>query len=161
MEFEVQRCTRHCAETGRQFEPEEAFYSVLVAEGGEVIRRDYSRQAWQGPPQGVLGWWKSQMPGQDESKVAWAPNDVMLRYLEELEADPAQSDIRYILGLLLVRRRVCRLEDAERDEDDHELLVLYCPRNETTYKIPVAAPTEERVREIQEELSRLLFAQAA
>ena len=36
MDYEVQRCSRHCAESGRELAPGEAFYSVLVAEGAEL-----------------------------------------------------------------------------------------------------------------------------
>lgn len=157
MDFEVQRCTRQCAETHKTFEPDEVFYSVLVVEGADTVRRDYSAEAWQGPPEGVLGWWKSQMPGRGENEVSWAPNDVLLRYFEELEDNPQRQDVRYVLGLLMVRRRICRLEDSEQNEAGDELLVLYCPRNEKTYQTPVANPTEQRVDEIQEELAQLLF----
>lgn len=157
MDFEVQRCTRHCAETGKQFEPDEVFYSVLVVEGADTVRRDYSAAAWHGPPEGVLGWWKSQMPGRNDNEVSWAPNDVMLRYFEELEENADRQDVRYVLGLLMVRRRICRLEDSEHDEHGAEQLVLYCPRNEKTYKTPVVTPAEQRAAEIQEELAELLF----
>ena len=157
MDFEVQRCTRHCAKTERQFEPDEVFFSVLVAEGGETVRRDYSTEAWEGPPEGVLGWWKSQMPSRNENEVSWAPNDVMLRYFEELETNADKADVRYVLGLLMVRRRLCRLEETEHEEDGNELLVLYCPRNEKTYKTLVVTPTEHRANEIQDELAELLF----
>ena len=128
MDFEVQRCTRHCAATGRELKPGETFYSTLVAEGSQVLRRDYAAEAWQGPPEGVLGWWKSHLPARDARRVHWAPNDVMLELLEQLETQPEKHDMRYVLSLLLVRRRVVRLEDTQRDEAGDEISVLYCPR---------------------------------
>ena len=66
--------------------------------------------------------------------------------------------MRYVLALLLIRRRVVRLEETERDEQGREVSVLYCPRRETTYRVVVELPTDERTDEIQEELARLLFA---
>ena len=161
MDFEVQRCTRHCAKTERELAPDEEFYAVLMAEGAEVVRYDYCADAWEGPPERSLGWWKSKMPGKDPKKLHWAPNDVMLDYFERLEGDEERRDIRYVLGLLLVRRRVARHEESERDEQDQEWLVIYCPRREATYKVAVVTPTPERTMEIQEELARLLFADAA
>jgi hypothetical protein len=38
------------------------------------------------------------------------------------------------------------------------MMVLYCPKNEKQYQVPVVTPTADRAREIQEELARLLFA---
>lgn len=158
IDYEVQRCTRHCAATGRELRAGETFYSTLTAEGAEVVRRDYSAEAWQGPPEGVLGWWKSQVAERDNKKLHWAPNDVMLELLESLESQPDKQDMRYVLSLLLVRRRVVRLESTERDEAEREISVLYCARRETTYRVATVVPDEARTAEIQEELARLLFA---
>lgn len=160
IDYEVQRCTRHCAITGRELQSGEIFYSTLTAEGSQVVRHDYSQQAWQGPPAGVLGWWKSHMPERNAKKLHWAPNDVMLELLEGLESQPDKQDMRYVLALLLIRRRVVRLEETEHDEQSREISVLYCPRRETTYRVVTVMPGPERTAEIQEELSRLLFANA-
>jgi hypothetical protein len=160
IDYEVQRCTRHCATTGRELQAGETFFSTLTAEGADVVRRDYSPEAWQGPPDGVLGWWKSRMPERDARKLHFAPNDVMLDLLESLESQPGMEDMRYVLALLLIRRRVVRLEETQRDDTGREVSALYCPRRETTYEVPTAMPSAERTAEIQEELSRLLFANA-
>lgn len=160
IDYEVQRCTRHCAASGRELQPGEVFYSTLIADGAQVVRHDYGPEAWQGPPEGVLGWWKSIMPQRNAKKLHWAPNDVMLELLESLESQPDKLDMRYVLALLLIRRRVVRLEETETDESGREVSVLYCPRRETTYRVVTAMPGDERTAEIQEELARLLFADA-
>lgn len=160
MDFEVQRFTRYCAATGRELKPGESFYSALVAKGAQVERQDYAVESWTGPPEGVLGWWKSQVPVPSAKKAQLAPNQVMLQLLEEWESDPTRHDSRYVLSLLLVRRRVLRLEDTETDESGCEVNVLYCPRKDCTYRVTAVMPSDERVAEIQDELSNLLFAGA-
>ncbi len=158
MEYDHLRCTRRCAVTDREFAPGETFYSVLTAAGSKLIRHDYSADAWKGPPEGAIGWWKSHMPQHDPKRVHWAPNDVMLDLLEQLADDPAHAEMRYVLALLLVRRRVCRLEETHRDNLGQETLLLFCPRRETEYRVPMAIPTDERTKQIQDELAKLLFA---
>jgi hypothetical protein len=160
IDYEIQRCTRHCAVTQRELAPGETFYSTLSADGSQVVRRDYSAEAWQGPPPGVLGWWKSRMPPRDARKLHFAPNEVMLELLETLETRPEMDDMRYVLALLLIRRRVVRLEETEHDAAGREVSVLYCPRREATYRVATVMPSAERTIEIQQELSRLLFADA-
>ncbi|MEX0937671.1 MAG: hypothetical protein WDZ59_07400 [Pirellulales bacterium] len=161
MDFEVQRCTRHCAATGRAFEPGEMFYSALLSEGKNVVRHDYGADSWNGPPEGALGWWKSRMPEKDAKRPTLAPNDVLLDLLDELADQPGSVDMRYVLSLLLVRRRVLRLEETEHDEEGREWTELYCPRRETTYRILATTPTPERAAEIQEELTKLLYSDAS
>ncbi len=160
MDFDVQRCSRHCAATERELSPGEAYYSALVEHGDAVERLDYSQQGWSGPPADTVAWWKSRIPERTSKKKRWAPNEVMLRFFEELDRkkdEPrSQDDMRYVLGLLLVRRRVLRQEESESDERGNEVLVLYCPRRDATYRLPTAVPDAVRIDEIQEELARLL-----
>jgi hypothetical protein len=155
-DFEVQRCSRHCAKTERTLQPGETYYTVLMVEGADIVRYDYSPEAWDGPPDKALGWWKSQIPTKDSKRLHWAPNDVMLDMFEQLEEESDQQDMRFVLALLLVRRRVFRLEETQIDEQNREQMVLFCPRRETTYEVLSVVPTKERQQEIQEELAKLL-----
>ena len=78
LEFDVQRCTRKCAKTGRNLDPGESFFSTLREIDDEVIREDFCAAAWNGPPEESVGWWQSQMPDPNARKIEWAPNDVIL-----------------------------------------------------------------------------------
>jgi hypothetical protein len=157
LDFEIQRCARKCAKTDREFQVGETFYSVLVSEGAEVVRRDYSQEAWDGPPEGALGWWKCQLPESNSKKAHWAPNDVMLDYFERLQGQPGQEDVRYVLALLMARKRIVRVEDTETEETGREVLVVFCPRTEAEYRVPVVMPEGDRAQKIQDELVQLLF----
>lgn len=158
MDYEVERCTRHCAASGRELNEGEEFFSALRVERGEVRRHDYSAEAWTGPPEGTFAWWKSRMPTREAKRGQLAPNEVLLALFHELEQAAGNDDMRYVLALLLVRRRVLREEDVEHDAAGDRVLVLYCPRDESTHRVRVATPDERRTDEIQAELSRLLFA---
>ena len=136
LDYEIQRCTRRCAATDRELKDGETCYSVLVPEGGQVVRRDYSAEAWPGPPENAIGWWKSTVVDPHAGRPHWAPNDVMLNYFERLLEDPTAEDARYVLALLLVRRRVLRVEGHEQDAAGRDMLVLYCGRNEASIASP-------------------------
>ncbi|MHB8902977.1 MAG: hypothetical protein ACYC6Y_29805, partial [Thermoguttaceae bacterium] len=159
-DYEIQRCSRRCAATEREFSPGEEFFSVLIAEGAELRRLDYSAEAWKGPPDHATGWWRCRMPSASQKQMHWAPNDVLLHFFEELENKPERADMRFVLGLLLVRRRVLREDDRTRDEQGRETTVLFCPRNDKSYSVPTVLPAAARIAEIQEELAQLLFAKA-
>ena len=162
MDFEVQRCTRQCAKTEKPLEPGEVFFSALKADGADVRRYDYSIEAWEGPPDDALGWWKSQMPSPNSKRTHWAPNDVMLRLFEQLELEAHQEeahqeDMRYILALLMLRRRVVRLDCTETDEQGREILIVSVSRDSTSHRVTVTLPSPPRTQEIQEELAKLLW----
>jgi len=161
MAYEIQRFTRHCAATGRELAPGEEFYTALVAAGAELRRLDYSVEAWQGPPEGALACWKSRVAAHDARRPRMAPNEVLLELFVGLEGVPEKEDMRLVMALLLVRRRVLRLEGREKDDAGRDLLVLHSPRDDVTYRVADVMPSEARAKEIQDELSRLLFAGAS
>jgi len=170
LDFEVQRCARRCAATDRELMPGDLCYSVLEVSGAEVVRKDYCTAGWNGAPDAAFGWWKSRIPEPTAKKIKLAPNDVLLELFDQLAERPDQTDLRYVLALLLVRRRVLRVDmangelgESKRDATEEgrpEALVVYCPKRDATYEVPVDMPSGERIDEIQRQLSELLIADA-
>jgi len=161
MDFDVQRCSRHCAATGRELREGETFYSVLISNGATTERLDYSVEAWSRPTdENVLACWKSQIPRRVSHKARMAPNDVLLEYFQHLEGSPEQQETLYVLALLLIRRRVLRLEEHEQTNDGTGCMVLYNPRDESTHRVRDVSPSAEQIAAIQQQLEQLLFAGA-
>jgi hypothetical protein len=155
MDFEIQRCTRHCAASGRELAPGEVFFSVLRRQGAELVRSDYAADAWTGPPEDCTGWWKSRMPTRETGRPKLAPNDALLQLFQQLEAVPDKQDMRFVLALLLVRRRVLQVEESAADDANY--MALFCPRDESTYRVANLVPDEGRIEQIQAELARVLY----
>jgi hypothetical protein len=158
MDYEVQRCTRRCAVSGRELAEGEAYFTALFAAGAAVERRDYAPETWTGPPDNVLAWWKAVVPAREAKKARQAPSDILLEMFEGLESRDDQADYRYVLALLLIRRRVLRMEDHEAADGT---VSLYCPRLDKTYHAKVVLPDDERAGQIQDQLARLLYPDAA
>jgi hypothetical protein len=167
LDFEIQRSSRRCEATDRPLEPGDVFYSVLEVEGADVVRRDYCREAWTGPPESAFGWWKSRVPEPASKKIKLAPNDVLLELFDQLADRPDDEDMRYVLTLLLVRRRVLRIElpldqSGRETLTDHtaESMTVHCPKRDASYEVPVVMPDDVRIEEIQKKLSELLVSGA-
>lgn len=155
LDFDVQKFTRVCAVTQHEFKPGETFYAYLIRDGGATVRRDVCVDAWEGPPEDCMAWWKSSVPDVHAKKMHWAPDDVMLHFFEETEGKPDEQDVRYLLTLLLIRRRLFKLMDTVQEEGG-QLLVVECSRNESEYSVPVVELTADRAVEIQVLLSQLM-----
>jgi hypothetical protein len=156
MEYEIERSTRHCAATGREFAEGEEFYSVVAVENGSLRRRDYGGDAWSGPPPEAVAWWKSRLPRRDEKKNRATPSQLLLDLFHQLGPEAGQPQLRYVLALLLVRRRIFRLEETTHDARGGEVLALYCPRDEASYQVEAVDVDAAQVQAIQDELSRLV-----
>ena len=164
-DFEVRACSRQCAATGKLLQPGEVYFSILSLEESnkqvETVRRDFSVEAWQGPSDSNLGWWQSRVPVKDE-KPQLAPTDVMLNLFGALGDESGQQNttdrqFRYLLGLLLIRRRVLRREDSFRHEDDQEILRLFSPQRDKHYELVVDEPHGQQADEVQQRMINLLY----
>ena len=160
IDFEVQKFTRRCAGSDRDLAPGETFYSVLVPNGPEVKRLDYSESAWEGAPDDAIGHWKSEVPGSSANRMQLAPNDVLLHYFESMHDTPDHQVLVYVLSLLMIRRRIFKMETSEQDEQGREVLLVFCPRNEKEYRVVVTTPDTEEIERVQQQLAELLFAKA-
>ncbi len=157
VDYQFERCARQCTATGKTLEPGSTVYSVLVREQGRLVRRDYAADAWAGPPSDALAWWQYRVPDQKAARRNWAPSEVMLEFFEQLAEQPDQQDLRYVLALLLIRRRILRQESIRHDDQGRQLLVVHAPQRERDYVVPVVLPGDAmRVTRIQQELERLL-----
>lgn len=112
-EYKVGRCTRVCHSQSRPLRDGEWYYSVVLESDEEFVRQDYSAESWTGPPENAIGWWKSRMPMSDQKKMVLAPPEVLIDMLRQMEAVPSRAKSRYLLVLMLMRRKLVRSAPVE------------------------------------------------
>lgn len=161
LEFHIKKATRLCHKTGEPLKPGQSFYSILISEDNEIVRHDYSAAHWEGSPDEALAWWKSDVPQEDGAKVTLAPDDVVLQYFEKLIESKEFPNMAFVLALLMIRKRIMRLEGNEQDEQGREVMVVSCSKNEQEYKVPVTSPDRNEVEAIQDQLVSMLYKDAA
>lgn len=158
MILDVPKCTRICCATKRELRPEEPIFSVLFENEDEYVRLDYSADAWPGPPdRETIGWWKTRIPSLNDKKVKLAPNDILLNLFDSLGEQVDKEEMRYILVLLLVRKRLFRFEKEDVDENGRRMMTVYCGKRDMLYTLPVAVPEKENAKSIQDALAELLY----
>ncbi|MDR1494316.1 MAG: hypothetical protein LBT05_16600 [Planctomycetaceae bacterium] len=163
LNFDIPRCSRICASTRRELKPGEWFFSVLFEDNkGNVKRLDYSQDGWEGAPSDkdveLIGYWKSRLAGQNDNKLKLAPNDILLNLFDQISDQLDKREMRYVLALLLIRRRILRLEKEETAEDGRKNMILYYPKRETNYLVTIVQPSDKQIEEMQNTLISLLYA---
>jgi hypothetical protein len=156
--YQVQGHTRRCAATGRELRPGEKVVSALLDQAGRFVRLDYAAEAWPGPPDGAVGFWSGRVPSADEARRKPAVDDeLLLECFERLadDLDPARRNFRYVVGLLLMRRRRLKFEDVRRDAG-REYLCLRCAKTGARYEVPDPRLTEAEMADVQDEVFRVL-----
>ena len=154
MEYQFRPLGKKCAATGADLEPGTVCHSVLILRNGELQRLDYSKPGWAGPPEGALGVWKCVVPKAAEVRHEPLDTNALMRCFEQLteEANPAREGLRYVLALLLVKKRRLRL-DGSQVHGEEEYLQLAGAQGEGAYEVRDLNPTDEEVHQWQRELN--------
>lgn len=135
--YEIPRTSGVCASTGRALEPGETYYAVLIdipeVQGGDapmlgLARVDVSAQAWEGGyrPEHLFSYWKSVVPAPNEKKKLFVDDAVLMNLLRRLaDTDqPQRLAFRYVLALILMRKKLLRYDGVRHDDDQQPWWLL-------------------------------------
>jgi hypothetical protein len=157
IDYQIQANTRRCAVSGRELRPGERFYSVLLDEGGTFVRKDYASEAWQGPPTGAFSFWAGRVPAAETNRRPRIDDDLLLDCFQRLEGqdEPGRLNFRYIVSLLLLRRKRLRFEEV-RVHEAQETLCLRCTRTGNLYTVANPRLSDDQMASVQEEVFKVL-----
>lgn len=130
--YDIARPSGVCAASGEPIAPGRPYVAVLVErEGQEGLERlDFAADRWDagarpGPPFRVFGSWRALMQDGTAQKRAFIDDESLLDLLEQLEGatEPSRQSFRYVLTLLLVRKRLLKFEGARQEAGARLMLV--------------------------------------
>jgi hypothetical protein len=148
-----QPACRHCQRT---FEDTEPHISALAVRGEEVAREDVCLACWKTQlSRGDLFWWRTRHEEGKKRGIA-----LNLEALEALftrlegQAAGALAELRYVLCLVLMRKRKLKIERVERDADG-EALIVSRPRRSELYRVAVFDFSPEKIDELRSRLQEV------
>ena len=156
-EYKVSRSTRQCHVQGRPLREGEWYYSAIIESGDDYLRRDYSAESWTEPPEDAIGWWKKRMPKADEKKLVLAPPEVLIDLLRQMERFPERAKSRYLLALLLMRKRLVRPASSG---DDPAVMVVEVVSDSSQIGIPICTIGRSESETLRDGLNELLYCDA-
>lgn len=160
--WSIRSRAHQCALTGRPFEDGESFHTAIYFDPAEngYVRRDVCAEAWPQEIQErkpVASWKTLYQKVEAEAKPEIAPKEsaqeLLQRFIEE--GDPMTENARYILALMLERKRQI-VQTAEKEVDGAKMLFY---ENKKTGEIFIVRDPELRldeVAQIQEEVATIL-----
>lgn len=157
--WEVGRGQRACSVTGKVFEEGDEYYSALQEEGESFARRDFCPEAWEELDKTkFFSFWRTKLQRGGDKKKNRLVIDVEAFYTFFLslcdDEKPSRQLFRYLIALMLVRKRILRLEEVEKHPDG-EALILYDTRAKEECRVPAPVAGEAELVSAQEELNQI------
>ncbi|MCS6863589.1 MAG: hypothetical protein RMJ56_14090 [Gemmataceae bacterium] len=159
IDYEIQAPSRVCAATQRELKPGESYWAVLTEQSGKLVRRDFAAEAWSGPPPGAIAYWRGKVPVAGQKPRNPVINEELLvDCLERLKdrTEPEGQNFRYVVALLLMRRKRFKFEDAGRDDQGRDVLIVRDVRSGAVHTIVDPHVDDEQLAAVQADVFRVL-----
>jgi len=159
-QWHIQRRSNCCSATNKPFADGEIFHTQLFREKSGLRREDLSEEAWASRTSELLpfSYWKSKY----EKSISHATPDPMARESVEdllrrltLDDEPHTLHVRYILVLMLERKRILKPVD-EKPSDEGRLLIYEHTKTGEAFLVIDPQLRLDQIESIQTEVFDLL-----
>jgi len=156
--YEIAGPQGRCGVCSAPIPPKERFLAALRQTPAGFERIDCC-MACQGSldRQGVLAFWQTVMPDREAKKELFVDDQVLCDLFERLAdvQEPAKVNFRFVLGLILMRKRLIVYESTRQDERGEVWTVR--PRGrETTLELLNPRLDEQQVQEVASQIGQIL-----
>lgn len=155
-EYSFSGVAETCGPCEKAFEAEENLFSALRRENERYVRLDICASCWEKQQkESLLCFWKRKARIRETQPTV--DGSVVFDIFQKLDGARERHDqnFRYILGLLLMRRKRLKFLDVEKTEDG-EFLVLEDRRlQDVKYRLLDPGLSEEEMQHAKDEVGKL------
>ena len=158
MDWDIGKTSLACAACGKEFAEEQRVFSVLCDDPVNLARKDYCSTCWPQQDTGVLfSFWQTAIPRRDAPVRRFVNDEIVLDLFRRLSGqdNAERRNFRYVLALLLMRRKVLKFR-AFRREEGGDVLVVYDRLEDCEHAVLDPRLTEEQIQQVTEEVGQVL-----
>ena len=158
-DWEIKGRAETCSVTGRPFQDGEYFYTLLFREKEGFQRQDLCEEAWTARNDNIqpFSFWRSKFepppPPEAEALGRETAEDLLRRYMQE--ENPQHGNARYILSVMLERKRILKQVEARNDEHGRTLIYEHVKTGEV-FVIPDPQLRLDQLTAVQNEVAGML-----
>jgi hypothetical protein len=161
-DWSIQSRNDRCASTGQQFVDGDHFYTLLYEENEGYRREDLSEEAFKQRPADApvpYSLWRSKFeappPAAPETLAKQTAEELLRRYMEE--QSPQYANARYILALMLERKRILKEMEVKKGEDGRITRIYERAKTGEVFVIPDPGLRLDQLGEVQAEVAAMLI----
>ncbi len=159
-DWEIKKTLGQCFGTETPFEPGQEYYAALVESEQGLERRDFGIMYWQEHKPEVYCYWKSRMPHPEQKKKLFVDDDMLIAFFDRLaeETDSEKVNFRFVLTLILMRKRKLKYESSEMDAAGRELWTLRVTGQDRSATVVNPHLSEDQIEQLSGQMGQILQA---
>ena len=180
-DFKISKTQGVCAQCEQILEPGDEIYALVRADAEELEREDYHLKCFfnngstaietkasdiatqetlianQLDDPKVLGLWRTHIPHPEEKKKLLIDNALLINFFERLEghSEPAKLKFRYVLTLILMRKRLLNYEGMTTT-DGVDIWKMRIRGTDRYYQVIDPKLDEEQISEVSSSLGEIM-----
>jgi hypothetical protein len=157
--YAVSRPGGKCAASGKDILPGHKFMALVKETPLGLERQDFALDAWEGVDKSeALAFWQTVMPQPDAvKKKPFVDDEILCGLFERLAGTTEENKLhfRFVLGLILMRKRLLIYESTIKKEDGEYWLMRVKGRED---RLEMLNPrlNEEQVKTVSEQLGQIM-----
>jgi len=158
-DWEIKRPLGQCCGSGRQIETGQDYFAALVETEEGLERRDFCREYWQEQKPQVYCFWKTRLAAPNEKKELFVSDEMLEAFFERLanETEPEKVSFRFVLALVLMRKRRLKYNGTRMDAD-REIWLLRVTGAKDVVEVVNPHLDEEQIAQLTSQIGQILQA---
>jgi hypothetical protein len=156
--LDIPRAAGTCAVSARAISPGEKYFAAVRETPVGIERLDISPECWGSfAKSDLLAYWQTIMPKADQKKKLLVDDEVLCTLFERLAdaAEPVKIHFRFVLGLILMRRRLVIYEETRHD-DGKDIWIVRMKGKDQRLELVDPKMNEQQVAEVSGQLGQIL-----
>lgn len=163
-EYEIAKGSGCCRVCGKQLAAGQEFVAALFEQAGGFERQDFCLDCW--PQRGAdapAAWssWHSRVPLPTEPKKPVINEEVLVDFFNRLagEQEPSKVNFRFVLGLLLMRKKSLVYDGQAKDEAGQEVWKMHFRGRDEAVEVIHPPLDDEKIADVTAQLGSLFEVQ--
>ncbi len=157
-DWEIKKTLGQCFGTETPFGIGQEYYAALVEAEEGLERRDYSIDYWNAEHPQVFCFWKSRMANPEQKKKLFVDDEMLMAFFDRLaeETEPEKVNFRFVLTLILMRKRRLKYESSAIDETGNEVWTLRVTGQDRFEKVVNPNLAEDQIEQLSGQMGQIL-----
>ena len=161
-DYDIAKMAGACTKCGRVLDEGEAYVAALAERGEDLERQDWCLACWDhnggDESAGWYGQWRTSVPVRQQKKRLFVDHAMLLNLFHRLQDDPmpVRVSFRFVLALVLMRKKLLVYESSARDDADREVWTMRQKGADQTFEVVNPQLDADKIAEVSGQLSEIL-----
>ena len=160
-EYNISKSSGVCLDCKRELAVDEEYVATVRETGEGFAREDFCLACWEKNPRdndkAVFGVWRGRVVKAEEKKKLFVDDELLVNFFQRLEGneEPAKVSFRFVLALVLMRKRMLVYDRMEKDKDN-EVWLMHFKGSPQVHRVVDPHMDEQKIADVSQNIGQIL-----